>query len=722
MDAIYSGEFVSREGNVLWRVEILGTGGGGAAGELEFPSEEPLLIEWCETGKEEVVCGSTATLKIISPGDRTYVGLYSIAAGSIGLAVYREEQLYWLGTLDPEFYEEPYTDAKDYEVELTFSDFGILERLQYNLSGLVTLEQIVRDGLQRAKLGGLTLDETLISTRLTSGGGTISLGSLSLRSENFTDEDGETVTVREAIEGALQPLGLRMVQKNGKVWVYDLNGLYQGGGSNALRWHDDDQTLGVDKVANEAVITFSPYASDGKLLTGDFEYPGDATVTNDIGIAGAREGYPPSSDLPLMYYPSCNVQAIDNRPDYQLMSFALFGMFKWGQIGELAEHDGGLFKIVPLRGGEECEGIAWLTHSGWSGNRTVNTGNGGRLMKTSRVYVPALGAGDRGNYWLRLEQEILLDVRYNPFSDPKDNYESQYNHVKARYDYVFIDCQVVLHGDDASTWSYDNAAVTQSHDKTGRLDTSRGSWVSGSAGHCWLSWYDPGDRAESSGVLGWKKNRPNIGISTSDIYESFKTLEGEYIPYPPTGGYVEVTIYNGVRPYDFGQENWNEVDKFGYLSNVKWLLYKLPKLTIVDNTTTHEAVATDDVEYKGTINAAAKDPIEIDTTCGTLKTLCPTAKGVYRRTSDLGQVLTMSRAGRTTQVEQLLIGTLHSQFAERHAKLQGTAFLLNGDLGVVTEACQGGRKFIVLGDLQDVDAGTSEVVAVELSPDEYTAS
>ena len=478
---MYSGEFVSREGAVLWRVEIDGAGVGD--GELSFPGEEPLVIEWMETGKEEVVCGSTATLKVLSPGDRTYVGLYAIEAGSIALRVLREGVLYWTGTLDPEFYEEPYTDMSDYEVELTFSDFGILDRLQYTLSGLVTLEQIVRDGLLRCGLGGLPVDESLISTKLTSGGGELTLGDLSVRSENFTDEDGETLTVRDAIEGVFQPLGLRMVQKCGTVWVYDLNGLYLRGGSSVLNWHDDDQTLGVDKVANEAKVTFSPYAGDGKLLTGDFEYPGDATVTTSIGIAGAREGYPPTGDLPLMYYPSCNVQSIDYTPDYQLMSFALFGMFEWGQTGELAEHDGGLFKIVALRGGEDCEGIAWLTHSGWSGNRAVSTDSGGRLMKTSRVYVPALSAGDQRGYWLRLEQEMLLDVRYNPFSDAKDNYESQYEHVKARYGYVFIDCQVVLHGDDGSTWSYDNVSVTQSHNKTGRLDTSRGSWVSGDGGH-----------------------------------------------------------------------------------------------------------------------------------------------------------------------------------------------------------------------------------------------
>ena len=52
-------------------------------------------------------------------------------------------------------------------------------------------------------------------------------------------------------------------------------------------------------------------------------------------------------------------------------------------------------------------------------------------------------------------------------------------------------------------------------------------------------------------------------------------------------------------------------------------------------------------------------------------------------------------------------------------KLSGTAFQLTGDLKVYSEAMQDNRRFISLEDVQDVDSGTSEMTAVELSPDEY---
>ena len=101
MYEIYIGEFVSRCDDTRWKVTILQDleAAPEAVGELEFPGEEPLTIEWPETSKEEVICGSTATLKIISPDDRTYAGLYTIKAGSIGIRIEREGQLYWMGTL-----------------------------------------------------------------------------------------------------------------------------------------------------------------------------------------------------------------------------------------------------------------------------------------------------------------------------------------------------------------------------------------------------------------------------------------------------------------------------------------------------------------------------------------------------------------------------------------------------------------------------------------------
>ena len=102
----YQGEFFSVAG-VLWRVEIWQDADVPypAVAELRFPAETPLVFEWAETDKLEPVQGSAATLEIVSKVNRQYKDLYTVEAGSIRMDAYRDDVLYWSGTLDPEAYE-----------------------------------------------------------------------------------------------------------------------------------------------------------------------------------------------------------------------------------------------------------------------------------------------------------------------------------------------------------------------------------------------------------------------------------------------------------------------------------------------------------------------------------------------------------------------------------------------------------------------------------------
>ena len=61
----YMGEFLSREG-VTWRVELRQDSPYefDEIGALTFEATQALTIEWSEKKKEEVVCGSVATIQI----------------------------------------------------------------------------------------------------------------------------------------------------------------------------------------------------------------------------------------------------------------------------------------------------------------------------------------------------------------------------------------------------------------------------------------------------------------------------------------------------------------------------------------------------------------------------------------------------------------------------------------------------------------------------------
>ena len=241
----------------------------------------------------------------------------------------------------------------------------------------------------------------------------------------------------------------------------------------------------------------------------------------------------------------------------------------------------------------------------------------------------------------------------------------------------------------------------------------------------YLCWYNPDDRLNDCGVLGWKKNHPALNPHNKNVTTILRKAEdGQYIPYPATTGggklWLEVrgqgwiisddgttlppdTVLN---PNDLWNKTW-------------WALFQLPEFEIMNRQQFDAAINTDDVEYQAEINAAAKESITLDTICGTHKDGVPTARGAYFLASNGKQLKQLTRAGRTTQAEELLIGTLYSQYAQRRTVLSGEADLPTGGLKAFTEQNQDGKRFLMQGEVLDAITDTSDVTLVELRPDEY---
>ena len=743
MELRYMGEFLSRK-SVVWRVEILQDNYSGNVGQLTFEADEALVINWKHTDKEEVICGSEATLKIESPGDRTYEDLYTIEVGKIRMDVYRENSLYWSGTLDPEFYEEPYEKARYYVVTLTFSDFGILDRLKYNLSGMQTLEAILLDAIDRSKVCASLLANSYCTTYFAGTNTKATLSALSVRSENFYDEDAEPSTLKEVVTGILQPLAMKMIQRNGHIYIFDLNGLYTLAQSRAITWDGDSQTMGVDKVANNVKVNFSPYSSS-ELLSGKLEYKDTYSVDMINLVADPGASY-------YSYYPDYSE---DHRQggnwDYNLINFTIFistlgaGLHYLNPMARYCH-------ILPLVGGpSETTAIAWAFHSGGHGGldtgwpkrilNDVRMERDRQIMQTHRVFLPKLTTEDAKSYYVRLSLEMLLDARYNPFTEGNDGNEGgNYEGMKGRTGYAFVPVAVNIYDSAGNAvCHYENSTIAKGATK-GHLGYCKGSWVSGAGGFgtAYLEYYDPKDLWESAGILGWKANRqcigrPGRGNIEVQIYDSFKQMaDGQYMPYPPEGGYIEVTVYEGVQCFDMDetvgiaslQTPWDSprywVNDNRY-NQCRWLLYKAPKIELVKNNLIFDAAELDDVEYSGYINKHAKEEISIDTVCGTANTTCPTAKGIYCRASDSLQIQQLKRAGVTDHPEKLLIGTLYSQYATRHTTLEGEAVIDPGGLCKYTEQNQPGKVFMMSEEQQDVITDTTQAVYTELSPDEYDA-
>ena len=158
----YWAEFKDVEGST-YRIEILQEAEAAYTPEEVRLASDPVTIEWNEVTKLEPVMSSAATVRLISMSDRQFVDLYTVEPCAIRLDVYRNDALYWSGTLDTELFEEPYYALDRYVTEVTFSDFAVLARLTWVDKGLATLSEVLSTCLDATEIK-YTATEKRIST------------------------------------------------------------------------------------------------------------------------------------------------------------------------------------------------------------------------------------------------------------------------------------------------------------------------------------------------------------------------------------------------------------------------------------------------------------------------------------------------------------------------------------------------------------------------------
>lgn len=758
----YIGSMYSREG-VIYTAEIMElTDEAPTVEELRFPGDEPIVIDREEKGKEEPIQGSICTLKVISPGDRTYENLYTITPGKIALRLKRDGKVWWIGCLDPEFYEEPYISLGDYEVSMTFSDFGILKRKKMSLGG--SIREMLVYVFGSCGLGELPIETSLVTTTLEDGQTNV-IDGLSVERENWTDEDGEDCTMEDALKSILQSLSLKMIQRGGKIWVYDLNGLYTLGESRQVKWMSDDQILGVDKVVNKVKVTFSPYCQS-KVST-DMAYT-DTPRKNclrEMDIPKTSYNYNLEvknyevGKLFFTYWNSDN----ENQPN-TLKSYHSFTMFLGRKgvgigISALDEH-ALLYHIDPIYDGEEEDGIVVAcpyigaiqgdgTHTDatkWYAETWLHAVDGATrpcwmldwpwLITWHDIAIQPLHAAEAEKLRLKLNVSLLISTRYNPFVDPEEGYGNGFNNNAKDEDVVMACMEVNITAIDSNGQQaqiFNGPFLRHEKDISGSCKgwETYNSTTSGDDAH--LTFYNASDK-DGSVMNQWTKCRQPSSCWYETRNKAMSMLDdGMYIDYPvSTDESKIVAIRIKVRPgmmlfkKGFSQAtddlnhlstaaNMTKVDHF----NVKWMLLKDFGLSVVSSRDKMEELDSDDVTYYGYANKEAADDLEIDTMTGTLEDIVVTSKGTFRKTADGSFVQRLQRSGRTDTAEQLLIGTLQSQFCDRRTKLSGTEEETGEGLKAITEAAQGDKRFVLLGETIDVKEDLNNVSMAELRPDEH---
>ena len=599
------------------------------------------------------------------------------------------------------------------------------------------------------------IDDSLISTQLTKNGSALKLANLKVRSDNFYDEDGEAKTLADVIEGILQPLALRIVQRAGKVYVYDINGLYTKAAKKLIEWDGSSQTMGVDSVYNNAKITWSTYAQSGNLSPEScwpesIETPPNVAALNNVS-GGSMNG----AQYFSYHYENKDLVKWWDAQDY---GFTIW-LAKQGDNAELTNTNVRFFRIVPQYDGTECEGVAvkWTAVAGikitYPGGYDMSyrfvpygvnladltgflTDIGPALFKNNGVWVPPVETAS--DLLLRVRLDMLLDPRFNPFESAENNglvnYKDFYSNWNTHGNFVYVPVTIKFQPDGSDTvYVWDNRSIVQADvsNPVKSINGTYGSWVKLTDDETpnawgWLAYYDAKDRKETSGVLGWKMNRPAINPHTAATLSILTNAEdGQYIPYPNFGGnggklWVEVRAGNWqISDGNATLKNVNYNNPKQLWDKISWILFKLPEIEILNGRQFDQTINTDDVEYSALLNRAAKEAIEIDTICGTSAEGVPTARGAYFDASTGKQIKQLTRAGRTTQAEDLLIGTLYSQFAQRRTTLSGEAVISQDPIVAYQEANQGDKLFMIVEEVQDVRLDSSDTTYVEIRPDEY---
>lgn len=770
---LYRGETISRKGNRI-KVEICDSQYPGntapAVGELRFPADEPISIEW-SSDKLDTIIGSTCTVTIVSPGDRTYIDLYQVEVGRIWLKLSYKAygsnswKTIWQGSLDTEFYEEPYSRNKDYDVTLTFSDFGMLQRLTYNLEGVQTLRSIITTALSLMSPQSIyTLNDSYISTYVPKDADYLRqhlLTEVQVRSDNFTDEDGETSNWYDVLEAILKPLALRIEQRAGTIYVYDINALINGNGPVAdanhttnqhgmisinpiateeVYWSADDQMLSVDETANKVTVTFSQYAEsklfDGKKCETQTGY--SITRNNAYGYQGG--------DINLYRSFNISFSNIANPPSVP---------------GIVSYNNRRLYKIEPISDGPESSGVAVFIGGIDSSNISINEDGswpfydnrnfsykigtaptvptpmeGSLIYKTQRFAIPA-----EPSRYMRIVVPFLMDGKFNPFADEDSSHNHLAQDIKKYANAVYMRIDIKIY--DAKTGGnllgvYKNYPHRSRSVETGltQINEANAGWMMTSnplfsyTRPTLLEWCNiNGDSVDSEdcGTLSTMNDNHEAFHFANKVNKTFAQSKGMYVPMPqPIDSEIwcEISIFDEIYIYDKGTPF--PVELTGVKESVyklfNWVLVGWPTIEFVKSTYNGDFVDIDaeDIEQSGIINTNAKDELSVSTTCGSA--IEETARGAYL--AGYSRVTRFKRGSRNDSCEQLLVGSIYSQYAGRHLKLTGSANTVvpTSGLKLLTDANTTGKKYLITEETYNVLTDESDIVLTEASGDNYTTA
>lgn len=676
-------------------------------GDMALSADCPVEIEWNDTDLLTPVQGASLTLKLHATQDMQYFRLHAARDGKLWILVHLDGELYWLGTLDTELYEEPYATRQDYEVQLTFSDFGIMDRLYFDGKGIMSVRRVMEYCIGKAGFDPkLIYDCTLMHSDHGHA-----FDNTYVSCENYYDENGSALTLRQVLDETLRPFAFHMVQRAGHIYIYDTDTLatpHTYFNTERIYWMSDDARLSVSPTYNQVKVSHSPFAqatvADGEIEHGGFLKSARNyfySDTSSIAPTTFSMYYSDSSNrkLPFSFYPGNNAR---------------------------------LFRFDKATGGENTCGVIYTAYHGYKNQDTFTSFLIPSLTKAHSCYNSAgvctskplmsirssmLIAGERTYDRLRFTLEALIDPRYNPYIEAGDyNFKKEYDNFQNWANFGYIPVRILLCDihDGHVLYHYENIEVVKSD--TYESGNVQGRWVEGEGawGDCFLSYYDIDNRKQKSGFGLWTTNRQTIGYYRDPLPRVLTVRgDGMFTALPPAAGYIRMEVGTGIYQFDYKREEKAEVYDI-----IRWVAYRNPRIALVDNY--GNEVDDTDVEHTAWLNPDAYSDLDIDTILDTASDQVPPASARGYLIDENGTPMkTLERNGNTLRLSHLLISAAYSAYAEPHPVLSGTVRLVP-DLAVYTEASMPERQFMATHTIQDLRAYTEQSTYHAISRDIYT--
>jgi len=237
----------------------------------------PFVVEMPELDhKFQVVRGKGCAIEIFSDVDmKFYNGLYHVDPQEFMVYQYVDSVLDFVGYLNSEMYREPYDRVK-YTISVTGADgFSLMDRFSFlqlggsNYTGIKSKWEILQIVLDKINL---PWNEILISLSTTFSGYSAAASSTILHESyvdcsNFYDEDNEAMTLREVVESILAPYGATIEAESGNIYIKDIHTLAAGGSITYKRFNASTYAYIAGLVeSNEKAISTIQYAGTGQSI------------------------------------------------------------------------------------------------------------------------------------------------------------------------------------------------------------------------------------------------------------------------------------------------------------------------------------------------------------------------------------------------------------------------------------------------------------------------